>query len=145
MDPPFPEIELLLPHRGRMRLVEAIVSLTETDAVSIATVRESWPLHDGGYVEPIVLIELLAQTSGLCNGLTRLRDEGIDSDKSGWIVGIKEAHLFVNALPVGTTIVSSAENRFTFDDFREVHGAARIGDTVVADAVLQLMRAKTAF
>ena len=136
---------MLIPHRGRMRLVEAIVSLTETDSVSTATVRESWPLHDHGVVHPIVLIELIAQTSGLCNGLTRLRAEGIDSDKSGWIVGIKEAHLFVNVLPVGTKIVSSAENRFIFDDFREVYGIARIGETIAADAVLQLMRGKAIF
>jgi predicted hotdog family 3-hydroxylacyl-ACP dehydratase len=142
MKAPFPDIETLLPHRGRMRLVEKILSLTETQATAMAKVRESWPLVSGGKVPPMMLIELLAQTSGLCNGLSRIRERGIDSDKSGWIVGIKEAQILIETLSVGEIVVCEAKNRFVFEDFREVAGIARIGETIAAQGVLQLIRGK---
>lgn len=143
-DPKIPqEIEDLIPHRGSMLLLEEILELDPEAAVSKARVRDTWPLFDGSGVSSLVLVELVAQTCGLSNGLGRIRDRGIDSDKKGFLVGIKSAEFHVETLKVGTLITTEARNRFSFDSFREVAGVARAGDKILGEVVLQVMQADT--
>jgi predicted hotdog family 3-hydroxylacyl-ACP dehydratase len=140
MDPTRIDIETLLPHRGRMKLVEEIVALDEDHAVAHAEVRPGWPLCDGRFASAVVLIELVAQAAGLNNGWVRIRKHGHAVDRRGWIVGLSEAALHVDRLAVGTRITVRAENRYAFEGFREVHGQVEIGGKVVAEATLMLLR-----
>ena len=133
-------IDDLLPHRGRMMLINEIIEMEEDRAVTASVVTDRWPLFDGKGVSPIVLIELIAQTAGISNGLERIRKHGKDSEKKGWLVGIKKSRFFVDAIPLHTRIITRAENRFKYDGFREILGTARIGKDIVCETILQVVQ-----
>ncbi len=134
-------IETLVPHRGRMLLISEIVAVDDRQATAVAVVTEKWPLTNGSGTNPLVLIELVAQTAALNNGLELIRRDGPESDTRGWIVGIKSARLHVDCIPLGTTITIEAHNQFQYDNFREIQGVARIGNQIAAEVTLQLMQA----
>lgn len=133
-------IEDLIPHRGRMLLLEEILSLNTEAAISSARVREAWPLISEHSVSSLILIELAAQTGGLCNGLGLVRKHGEDSDKTGFLVGVKQAVFHVAFLPVGTRIITEAVNKFKFESFREIDGVSKVGSKVVCEVTLQVMQ-----
>ena len=142
MADPDVSIEALLPHRGRMLLLGEILQADKALAISRQTVSDQWPLCDGSGVNPIVLIELVAQTAGISNGLDRVATHGAGADRKGWLVGIKKASLDVDRLPLGAEIVVRAKNHFVFDNFREIGGTAHMGERQIAEVVLQVVRAE---
>ena len=78
-------IEDLLPHRNSMLLIEEILEGGPNAAVSSAVVNENWPLFDGSRVNSLILIEVAAQTAGICAGWARIQERGLESDKkAGW-------------------------------------------------------------
>jgi len=137
-----PSITDLLPHRGRMLLIQEIIQVDMDAAVSRSIVNEQWPLFDGAGVSPLLIIELVAQTSGLSNGLDRLTKEGPGTETKGWLVGIKKAELYVDTLTLGTAVVTQARNSFKFEGFREIEGRSMIDDKLVGEVTLQVVRAE---
>lgn len=133
-------IEDLIPHRGRMKLIDDIIEVNEQRAVTRSVVTDQWPLVDQGAVNVLLLVELVAQTAGVNNGWARIKKRGLASDKKGWLVGIKRADFFVDRVPLHTEIIASAENHFEYDNFREIRGDARIGNKTVAEVVLQVFQ-----
>jgi predicted hotdog family 3-hydroxylacyl-ACP dehydratase len=125
-----------------MLLIDDILSVDRNHAVSQTRISDQWPGYDGSAVSPLLIIELVAQTSGLSNGLDRMMTEGPAADKRGWIVGIKEARFSACRLVPGTLIITEASNSFKFEGFREIKGASRIGTDVVGEVVLQVMRSE---
>ncbi|MDO9228047.1 MAG: hypothetical protein Q7U03_00635 [Syntrophales bacterium] len=83
------EIEALIPHRDRMRLIGEIMAVDDDRAVTLSAVTEEWPLYRDGSVDALVTIELVAQTAALMEGWTRLKSGR--GGTSGWLVGIKTA------------------------------------------------------
>ncbi len=137
-----PSITDLLPHRGRMLLVEEIVKVDRDAAVSRSVVNPRWPTCDHAGASPLLIIELVAQTSGLSNGLDRLSTEGPGTETKGWLVGIKKAELYVDLLELGAIITTQAKNSFKFEGFREIDGQASIDGRVVGQVTLQVVRAQ---
>jgi len=137
-------IEELLPHRGRMKLVDYIIELDERRAVTRAVVTDQWPLFDKNGVNALVLVELAAQTAGLSNGLARINKYGKDADNRGWLAGIKEIRLFVDFIPIGAEIITIAENSFEFGNYREISGSARIASKAAGNFRLQVVGADDA-
>lgn len=135
-------IEALVPHRGRMLLISEIIAYDHQQAAATAVVTEDWPLTTSDGADPLVLIELVAQTAAVNNGWELLQRQGPEGDNRGWIVGIKSARLLVDSIPVGTSIAIEARNQFQYDSFREIQGVARIGSQVAAEVTLQLMQAE---
>lgn len=131
----------LLPHRGRMQLVEEIVSVDERSAACRAEVRPDWPLVKGGRVSGLIAVELVAQTAGISNGWVNLLENGSDFDPNGWIVGIKQSRIRVDWIPVGTPLLIQAENRYAFEAYREVVGTVEIQEVCIAEISLQLLKA----
>jgi predicted hotdog family 3-hydroxylacyl-ACP dehydratase len=140
---PRPSVEDLLPHGGRMLLIDEILEVDTETAVSKSRVTENWPLFDGMAVSALMIVELVAQTCGLSNGLDRIRTQGEDSSKKGFLVGIKSARFYVDSLPLGAEIITEATNRFKFEAFREIEGTSRIGSDIVGEVTLQVMQAST--
>ncbi len=134
-------IEDLIPHRGRMLLIDEIIEVDENRAVTSAVVSEEWPLFDGKSANPIVLIELVAQTAGITNGWDRIQKRGLDSEKKGWLVGVKKADFSIDAIPLHTRIITRCENKFKYDSFREVQGFSQIGPDIVCEIALQVFQA----
>jgi predicted hotdog family 3-hydroxylacyl-ACP dehydratase len=134
-------LEDLLPHRGRMLLVERVLEVDCNNARTLSRVAESWPMAGEHGVHPLILVELAAQTAGVCNGWDRIRTKGLESDQMGWLVGIKKTEIFVEILPFGGEIITSATNSYSFENLREVSCEQRMGDTIIGTSTLQLFQA----
>jgi len=82
------DIEALLPHRNGMKLIDSIIEVNKEGAVSESTVTEKWPLIEGDSINPIVLIELVAQTAGICIGWEELNSKKrgrTPRGRDGWL------------------------------------------------------------
>jgi predicted hotdog family 3-hydroxylacyl-ACP dehydratase len=134
----------ILPHREPMLLINEILVLDDRCAVTRSVVTNKWPLFDGRNINAIVLIEVVAQTSGIHNGFIREKLEGTAAGTRGWIVGVRQARFLVDALPVGTELVTRAENRMEFEGFRDISGQVEIDGRMAADIALQLLRSSPA-
>ena len=137
-------IEELLPHRDRMLLIDGIIELDNTSAVTRATVTDQWPFFDGKTVDSLILIELIAQTAGINNGWVRLKTHGQDSDKKGWLVGIKQSRFFVDAVFLNDLIITKAANQFEYENYRHIAGVTSIGSKIVGEVTLQLIQTESA-
>jgi len=143
MNPTDVRPDSILPHRAPMLLIDEILVLDDSCAVTRSVVTEKWPLCDGRNASPIVLIELVAQTSGIHNGFIREKLEGTAAATRGWIVGIRQARFSVDTLPVGAEIITRVENQMEFEGFRDICGRVEIDGRMAAEIALQLLRAAT--
>jgi predicted hotdog family 3-hydroxylacyl-ACP dehydratase len=134
------EIEDLLPHRDQMLLIDEILEVNYDMAVTSAIVSDRWPFFDGNAVASIVLIEVVAQTAGIHNGWVRNQKQGKDSEKKGWLVGIKQSRFLVGSVCLHDSIITRVENQFEYEDYRHISGVSRIGDAIVGEVSLQLVR-----
>ncbi len=130
---------LLLPHRGRMLLVDEILSLDDEQATTLSVAKRDWPLFRDGAVNALILVELVAQTSGVHNGLHRLKTRGEAAAARGWLVGVKSATFHVAGIHPGAAITTTAKNAFVFDTLREIAGTASIDGRLAAEVVLQVV------
>lgn len=134
-------IEDLLPHRGKMLLVEEILEIGDSHAVTAAVTDRSWPLSGPRGIQPLILIELAAQTAGICNGWDRIINQGRDSEKKGWLVGVKQAYFNVTTIPFSSRIITRSENSHKYDMLREISSHIQMDDTVIGNITLQLIQA----
>jgi len=140
MNPKDVRPETILPHRGRMLLIDEILELDDDGAATRSVVTERWPFFNGRDVNTIVLIELVAQTAGVHNGWIRDKLHGPAADKKGWIIGIRQARLMVNAIPLGTELITRAKNKMEFEGFRDIFGTVAMETQIVAEIAIQLLR-----
>jgi len=140
MKPDDLRIEDLLPHRDRMLLIDEVLEVNDTTAVTSATVTKQWPLFDGRAVDSLILIELVAQTAGVNNGWVRIKQHGLDSEKKGWLVGIKQSRFLVRAVALNDCIITRAENQFEYEGYRQILGTARIGEKLIGEVALQVIQ-----
>ena len=134
-------LEDILPHRGGMLLVTEVLEVDSKIARALFLVEKSWPLADDQGVHPLIMVELAAQTAGICNGWDRIQAHGRDSDKMGWLVAIKKADFFIDSLPFGSTITARAENTYSFENLREVSCEMHMDHELIGNATLQLFQA----
>ncbi len=135
-------LEDILPHRGAMSLIDDVIIVEENYAVTEAIVSKSYPMADSRGVSPLILVELAAQTAGVCNGLSKLKTEGKDSSRKGWLVGVKRAQFFVDdSIAIGSRLVIRSENRHEFDMLREVFCVVHLGEVLLGEITLQLIQA----
>ena len=135
-----PDIDItsLIPHRDRILMVSNLLEITTDAAVAAATVKPTWPLCDGASVNPIVLIEFIAQTAAVIDGIKR-KKQGKTGGR-GWLVGVKNARFHTEKIAVGTKITASVRNSYSFDNYSVVQGTVRAGEEKLAEIVLQALR-----
>jgi predicted hotdog family 3-hydroxylacyl-ACP dehydratase len=121
--------------------VEKILEVDGKHALTLCRVKKSWPMADDKGVHPLILIELAAQTAGVCNGWDRIQTKGLDSDKMGWLVGIKKTEIFIDSLPFGSEIITRAENSYNFENLREVSCEQHMDNILICKSTLQLFQA----
>ena len=129
-----------MPHRNRMLLIDEILEIDDKVAVTRSTVTDQWPFFDGQAVDSLILIELVAQTAGINSSWVRVKKRGQDSEKKGWLVGIKQSRFFVDSLSLNDLIITRAENQFEYESYRHISGIARIDDVIVGEVSLQLFQ-----
>jgi predicted hotdog family 3-hydroxylacyl-ACP dehydratase len=142
MEPSALDVNALLPHRGRMKLIDTIVSADTESAVTRTTVDSRWPLITKKRISPLMLIELVAQTAAVIYGVDALLSENGSANRRGWLVGVKRVRFGVDALYPGDEVIVQAEDRYKFETFREVAGIVQINGRQAADILLQCMQAE---
>jgi predicted hotdog family 3-hydroxylacyl-ACP dehydratase len=130
----------ILPHRGSMLLIGDVLEVGENYAVTSSVIKTSNPLTADNGAQPLLMVELAAQTAGVYNGLERIRDQGVDSSKMGWLVGIKRAQFHVENIPLGATVLTRAENVHNYDKLREVAAVLHMDDVLIGEVTLQLFQ-----
>ena len=128
----------ILPHRGKLLLIDDILEADETYAVTTSIIKPSYPLTDTKGAQALIMVEFAAQTAGVCNGLDRIKEKGVDSSKMGWLVGIKRAQFHVESIPMGTKVMTRSENVHNYDKLREVAAVIHMDETVIGEITLQL-------
>jgi predicted hotdog family 3-hydroxylacyl-ACP dehydratase len=131
-------LEDILPHRGNMLLIDDILEVDETHAVTTSVIKTSYPLTDNNGVQSLIMVELAAQAAGVCNGLERIKEQGKESSKMGWLVGIKRAQFYIDHLPFGSTVLTRSENSHVYDKLREVSAVLHMDETLIGEVTLQL-------
>ncbi len=134
-------IEDLIPHQGKMILVDRIVTLEKDYAVTSSTVGKSWPLLTDGGARSLILVELAAQCAGVCNGWGRIQTHGMDSDRMGWLVGVKRAGFKIDIIPFNSKIITRAENTKNYDGLREIESLLKLNNEIIGEVTLQLFQA----
>ncbi len=134
------DIEALLPHRNGMKLIDSIIEVNKEGAVSESTVTEKWPLIEGDSINPIVLIELVAQTAGICIGWEELKKKGKNIEGKGWLAGVKEARFYRETIPLGSQIITEVKKVFDFENYHEILGMIRVGGDLVGRVSVQVVK-----
>ena len=132
------DIEALIPHRDRMRFLDAVVTVDTERALTSATVTEDWPLYLGGSVDVLVTIELVAQTAALLEGWKRLQSNR--GGATGWLVGIKSADFRRPRLVVPATLITEVVRSYALEGYAVFTGTVRCGSEIVASMQIQAFR-----
>ena len=132
------DIETLIPHRDRMRFLDAVITVDTEKAATSATVTENWPLYHEGSVDVLVTIELVAQTAALLEGWKRLQSNR--GGATGWLVGIKTADFRCSRLAVPATLITEVVRSYALEGYAVFTGRVSIGSEIVADMQIQAFR-----
>ncbi|MCP4135318.1 MAG: hypothetical protein GY754_30395 [bacterium] len=135
-------IEDYIPHRDRMKLIEEVLEVADGRSVTVSTVSEQWPMFRDGYVNPIIMIELVAQTSSLAVGWKKRNEEKVGG--KGWLVGLKEASFDIESLPLNTRLVTEIDERYSHDNYVVLDGSVFLEekheDKKIAKIAIQAFR-----
>lgn len=133
-------IEELIPHRDRMKLVGGILAVDDTTAVTVSVATEKWPTAGRSGVCALTLVELVAQTAGVCIGWRELQKHGNTKGGRGWLVGVKQAVFKLDPIPLGVKMVTSTQKTFCFDGLSEITGEVQMGEALIAAVTLQVVQ-----
>lgn len=132
------DIETLIPHRGRMRLIGQVLAVDDDSAVTSSEATEEWPLSRNGSVDSLVAIELVAQTAALIEGWKR-HQSGKGGTK-GWLVGVKAADFRLPRIPLPATLLTEVRRDYALESYAVFEGTVRVGDEVAALVTIQAFR-----
>ncbi|MEN6466672.1 MAG: hypothetical protein ABFD62_15970 [Syntrophaceae bacterium] len=135
-------IEDLIPHRDRMKLLDEVVKTTSDEAVTRTTISGRWPLvredgNNGPCVDPVVFIEIVAQTAAV-QVSARTRQNA--ADRRGWMVGIKKADFFTDLVPVYTVLTTRVRCLQSIDNYDVLEGEVSSGQGLLCRIEIQVFR-----
>jgi predicted hotdog family 3-hydroxylacyl-ACP dehydratase len=128
--------EPLIPHRGRMRLIEWVKKPTPNALQAETTVKEGWPLTREGTVSSLLGIELAAQAISALS--TWHRGEGA-APRVGLLVGIKEAEFSRPRIPIGSRLSIRVERLYQVGNYAVFHGQVSAESEFFCKIVIQAM------
>jgi 3-hydroxyacyl-[acyl-carrier-protein] dehydratase len=128
-------IQDIIPHRYPFLLVDRIVEVTEKRVVGIKNVTINEPFFQGHFpghpiMPGVLILEALAQTGGV--GALNMKD---NLGKLAYFLSINNARFRKPVVP-GDTLRLEVELLKTKLSVMQVHGVAKVGDDVVAEADL---------
>ena len=133
------DIEALIPHRDRMKLIDDILEISDEGAITTARVSDRWPLYRDSFVDPIVLIEIVAQTAAV--HISGRRHGGRNAaDRRGWMVGIKNADFFRDRIPIETVLTTTVKRLNSIDHYSVLEGEVYAGTDLLARVRIQVLR-----
>ena len=130
-------IEQLIPHRDRMKLIGSILEISADSAVTSAIVSAAWPLCSGASVSPIVLIEVAAQTAGVLSSWKK--GENRAAYIAGILTGIKSADFFVDEVPLHAELITTAASMYSLEDYEAMEATVMLGPQRLCTVQLQIL------
>lgn len=107
--------EQLVPHRPPMLLIDQLVEFKEGHGVTEACIpRDSLMVDEDGYIEPSVMIELIAQGYAAVRGFEDLLDK--KSVAKGFLVGISHFEI-MKRIQAGKKLRITAQTPTYLGDF----------------------------
>ena len=137
------DIEQLIPHRDRMKLIDEIIESDDEKAVTESLVTKKWPLFKETYVNSIIIIELIAQTASVCIGYKELKKKDGKLGGKGWLVGIKNASFFLDKIALDSRIITCSKINFNFDNYTQILGTTETDSKLIGEVNLQVMRSES--
>ena len=131
------DIETLIPHRDRMKLINEVLDVNADKAVTSAIVTDRWPLCHESFVDPIVLIEIVAQTAAVHISWKRGQDKGMGR---GLLVGIKRADFFLDRIPLHTVLITTVKILSGAHNYNVVEGTVMAGTDILGQIEIQVFR-----
>ncbi len=132
-------IEVLVPHRDRMRLVDVFEGHHEArDGITRSVVKESWPLCDRKAVNPHIMIELVAQATAAMAGWDKIKKR--EEVGFGYIVGVKNACLSADPIPVGAQLIMKTRKILAQDNYGVFSGIVHHDNRPLGEVVLQVFQ-----
>ena len=130
-------VEDLIPHRDRMKLIDNILEITDNQAITQTVVSEHWPLVQNGVVDPLVLIELVAQTAAVqISGKSGKAKEG----GGGMIAGIKNADFMTGGIAVRTVLTTTVMPLYSAENYTVLKGTVHAEDQTLGHVEIQVIR-----
>ena len=133
------QIEDLIPHRGRMKLVDEIIDVTEDTAITASYPNDRWPLVNGRSLDPLIAVELVAQTAAVNIGMKRRKETG-EGRGRGWIVGIKNAEFYVSDIGLNSRLVTKARILYSQEAYSVIEGSVTADGKMIGTVSLQVFR-----
>ena len=133
------QIEDLIPHRGRMKLIDEIVEITEDKAVTVSYPSAQWPLLNDHAVDSLITVELVAQTAAINIGMKRKKETG-EGRGRGWIVGIKNAEFHTDRILLNSRLVTTARILYSQESYSVIEGSVNSGEELIGTVSLQVFR-----
>jgi predicted hotdog family 3-hydroxylacyl-ACP dehydratase len=93
------------------------------------------------FVDPRVLIELVAQTAGIHISWKKGIDKGVGG--GGWIVGIKSADFFLDRIPIHTELTTTVRNLYSAENYNVLEGTVTAGKNIIGRIQIQVFRSES--
>lgn len=125
----------LIPQQDPMRMVDRLLMVGEKKAAGETLIAEDCIfLDEDGVLDPVALVEVLAQTAALFNGF---RTRHLESDPAGFLLGAKKFKIH-EAVRAGDRLVTTAEKSAEFGGFTIVDGAILRDETCIAEGQIKI-------
>lgn len=134
-----PGIEELIPHRGRMRFIDGIVSLEEGSMKCTAVVREDNPFIANGLLQSHALVEYLAQSMA---GLVGYQDYSKEDDGPaiGYLVAARNIELSEDPVKPGDELTIDVWLEGRNAVYGNFHGKVFLGETEICQGRLSFFK-----
>ena len=113
-------IETCIPHRKPMRLVERLLASQDDQASVESFVHPYWPGAAGGFADPVLLIEVVAQSVAVLVGWQRRHEEKMGG--RGLLVGVRKTEFHCDRLRVGDRLQSHVELLYKVENYAVYQG-----------------------
>jgi predicted hotdog family 3-hydroxylacyl-ACP dehydratase len=130
------DIESYMPHRGRMKLIDDILESDENSCKAVAIPKQTWPFQRQAGIDPLVIIELIAQTTSAYVGWCRRNEKVMGG--AGFLVGIRNAEIGLTCLPLDGPVYISCKRMLDMDNYGVFEGRVFINDTTYGTSVIQV-------
>jgi len=117
-----PAIEVLLPHRTPMRLVDDVLEIDENHIRTCSIVEETWPLCSG---------------RGADTALYHQRKKRLGEPQIDFLVGIKDARFHGEILPLHGELTADVRIISTIGNYGIFHGNVKHGEDILCEAMVQ--------
>jgi len=130
------EAEKLIPHRGRMRLIDALTAYSADDGAAEVQIEAAHLFETNNkQLDSIVFTELIAQTAAAHSGYKALSEDG--TPMFGFLVGLKDFQVYDSARQ-GDRLTIQIHREFQMEQVTFLNGKMLKGKILLAEGVLKL-------